>query len=87
MNHQHRKTLASIFAHPLPHNLDPRAVAHVLAELGAEVSHSEHGMTKVTLLGQHGSFHFNVHAVVADDVMKLRHLLTAAGVDPGAYPV
>jgi hypothetical protein len=87
MNHQHRKTLASIFAHPLPHNLDPKAVEHVLAELGAEVSHSEHGMTKVTLLGQRGSFHFNLHAMGPDDVMRLRHLLTAAGVDPGAYPV
>lgn len=64
---------ASIFAHPLPHQLDPRAVEHVQAELGAEISHSEHGMTKATLLGQHGSCHFNLHAV--------------AGVTPGAYPV
>jgi hypothetical protein len=86
INHQHRKTLASIFAHPLPHNLDPKAVEHLLAELGAEVVHAEHGMTQVTLLGQHGSFHFNLHAVVADDVMKLRHLLTAAGLEPGAFP-
>ena len=65
---------ASIFAHPLPHHLDPRAVEHVQAELGAEIGQSEHGMTKATLLGQHGSCHFNLHAV-------------AAGVGPGAYPV
>jgi hypothetical protein len=64
---------ASIFAHPLPHQLDPRAVGHVLAELGAEVGHSEHGMTKARLLGQHGSCHFNLHVV--------------AGVKPGADPV
>jgi hypothetical protein len=65
---------ASIFAHPLPHQLDARAVEDVLAELGAEISQPEHGMTKATLLGQHGSCHFNLHAV-------------AAGVGPGAYPV
>lgn len=65
---------ASIFAHPLPHHLDPRAVEHVQAELGAEIGHCEHGMTKATLLGQHGSCHFNLHAV-------------AAGVGHGAYPV
>ena len=64
---------ASIFAHPLPHQLDPRAVGHVLAELGAEVGHPEHGMTKARLLGQDGSCHVNLHAV--------------AGVEPGAYPV
>jgi len=65
---------ASIFAHPLPHQLDARAVEHVLAELGAEFGHSEHGMTKATLLGQDGSCHVNLHAM-------------AAGVEPGAYPV
>ena len=65
---------ASIFALPLPHQLDARAVEDVLAELGAEISQPEHGMTKATLLGQHGSCHFNLHAV-------------AAGVGPGAYPV
>jgi hypothetical protein len=87
MNHQHRKTLAAIFAHPLSHNLDPKAVTHVLAELGAEVTHSGHGATKVTLQGHHGSFHFDGHDMVAGDVVKLRHLLTEAGVDPAAYPV
>jgi len=65
---------ASIFAHPLPHQLDARAVEHVLAELGAEISQSEHGMTKARLLGQDGSCHVNLHAM-------------AAGVEPGAYPV
>ncbi len=87
MNHQHRKTLASIFAHPPPHNLDPKGVVHVLAALGAAVTRSAHGMAKVTLKGQHGSFHFDAHEIVAEDVMKLRHLLAAAGVEPSAYPV
>jgi len=34
LNHHDRKVLHGIFAHPLNHNLDPRAVEHLLTELG-----------------------------------------------------
>ena len=37
MNHQHRKVLHSLFAHPVSANIDYRQVVSVLRELGAEI--------------------------------------------------
>lgn len=82
MNHHHRKVLHGIFAHPLNHNLDPRAVEHVLTEIGAELKHGGHGALLVKLKEEHGSFHLGQHSVPGDEVMRLRRLITAAGIDP-----
>jgi len=82
MNHRHRKVLHGIFAHPLNHNLDPRAVEHVLADLGAELHHTGHGALAVKIGGQQGSFHLGTHSVPGGEVLRLRKLLAAAGVEP-----
>ena len=88
MNHHHRKVLHGIFAHPLNHNLDPRAVEHVLEQIGAEVKHGGHGAVLVKLKEEHGSFHLGQHSVSGDEVMRLRKLITAAGIDPARdYPL
>lgn len=88
MNHRHRKVLHGIFAHPLNHNLDPDAVVHVLEELGAETKHSAQGALAVTLNGAQGHFHIRGHAVPTEEVMRLRRLIEAAGVDPARdYPL
>ncbi|WP_191086042.1 hypothetical protein [Roseococcus microcysteis] len=88
MNHRHRKVLHGIFAHPLNHNLDPRAVEHVLEELGAELSHTGHGALAVKLGEERGSFHLGSGSVGGDEVMRLRKLITAAGVEPERdYPL
>ncbi|MFN3447445.1 MAG: hypothetical protein ACK44F_01995 [Roseococcus sp.] len=88
MNHRHRKVLHAIFAHPLNHNLDPKSVEHVLEELGAEMRHTGHGGVVVKLGGEQHSFHFGDHALAGEEVMKLRKLLAAAGVEPERdYPL
>lgn len=88
MNHRHRKILHGVFAHPLNHNLDPRAVEHMLTDLGAALDHTGHGALSVKLGGQAGSFHLGTGSVSGDEVMRLRKLITAAGVDPERdYPL
>ncbi|MBY0336193.1 MAG: hypothetical protein K2X11_06240 [Acetobacteraceae bacterium] len=88
MNHRHRKVLHGIFAHPLNHNLDPQAVENVLVDLGAEIHHTGHGATRVSLGGKQDSFHFDRHDVGTEEVVKLRRLIEAAGVDPARdYPL
>jgi len=88
MNHRHRKVLHGIFAHPLNHNLDPKAVENLLAELGAEVHSTGNGALRVSLNGAQDSVHFANHSMAGDQVMRLRKLLTAAGVEPERdYPL
>jgi hypothetical protein len=82
MNHKHRKVLHAIFAHPLNHNLDPQQVEHVLTELGAELHHTGHGALRATLNGQQDSFHLGRGSVGGEEVMRLRKLIAAAGIEP-----
>ncbi len=88
MNHHHRKVLHALFAHPVSANIDARHVAAVLADLGAEVAHGGHGQIKVTLNGQTQGFHDSHHGLSKDEVGRLRHFLTDAGIDPARdYPL
>ena len=80
-NHHHRKVLHRIFAHPLSHNLDPGAVEHLLTELGAETRHTSGGL-RVTLAGAQDTVRLGKHSVPGEEVMRLRKLITAAGVIP-----
>lgn len=82
MNHRHRKILHGIFAHPLNHNLDPKAVEHLLTELGAELHPAGGGGLRITLNGAQDSVHLGEHSLAGDQVMRLRKLITAAGVEP-----
>lgn len=86
MNHRHRKVLHSLFAHPLNHNIDPRAVEAVLEDLGADVSTGGAGQTTVRLNGQQVSLRLEHHSLAPEEVMTLRRFLTAAEVDLTAYP-
>ncbi|MEI6158789.1 MAG: hypothetical protein WCP77_03050 [Roseococcus sp.] len=88
MNHHHRKVLHGIFAHPLNHNLDPKAVEHLLTELGAELHHAGSGALRITLNGAQDSLHLGEHSVGGEQVMRLRKLIGAAGVEPERdYPL
>lgn len=88
MNHRHRKILHGVFAHPLNHNLDPSAVEHLLGELGAELNHTGNGALRVKLGGGQETLHLGGHSVTGDDVMRVRKLMQAAGIDPERdYPL
>jgi hypothetical protein len=88
MNHHHRKVLHGIFAHPLNHNLDPKAVENLLAELGAEMHHAGSGALRISLKGAQDSVHLGSHSLAGDQVMRLRKLIQAAGVEPERdYPL
>jgi hypothetical protein len=82
MNHQHRKVLHALFAHPVSANLDPKHVAAVFGELGATVEHGGHGHLKVTLNGHTHGFHDTRHSLSKEEVVQMRKFLEGAGVDP-----
>ncbi len=88
MNHNHRKTLHAVFAHPEPANLSPKDVEHVLEELGAELSERAGAKFAVTLNGRTETFHHAHHSLSKDAVRHLRNFLESAGVDPERdYPL
>lgn len=79
-----RQTLAALYRHPLPHNLDWKDVIHLFEALGT-VDHKSHNQVAFSI----GDGHHTVHKphgkdLMADDVMALRHLLTGAGWAPDA---
>lgn len=86
MSHSHQHTLAALFAHPIAMNVKWIEVEHLIASLGGTVESSQNGRAKLSLNGQHGTFHVP-HSHTLDDkdeVMKLRHFLEAAGASPAA---
>ncbi len=87
MNHRHRKTLHSIFAHPIANNLDFEAVVHVLEQLGAEVDNKTGNRIGVKLNGHHVAFTHVAHDLPKEEVMQVRKFLTTCGIDPEKYPV
>jgi len=87
MNHRHRKTLHSIFAHPLSGNIDFEAAMHVLEQLGATVEHKTGNRVGVTLNGHSVAFARTTHDLPKEEVMQIRKFLTQCGIDPAAYPV
>jgi hypothetical protein len=88
MNHRHRKVLHAIFAHPMSANIDPRHVAAVFEDLGAEVAHGGHGQVKVTLNGHAHAFHDTRHSLSKEEVGAVRKFLEQAGVNPATdYPL
>ena len=87
MNHRHRKTLHSIFAHPLSGNVDFEAVVHVLEQLGAEIDNKTGNRIGVKLNGHSAAFTHVNHDLPKEEVVQIRKFLTTCGVDPAAYPV
>lgn len=87
MNHRHRRTLHSIFAHPLSGNIDFDSVVHVLEQLGATVENKSGNRVGVTLNGHTAAFTHVSHDLPKEEVMQFRKFLTQCGIDPAAYPV
>jgi hypothetical protein len=88
MNHKHRATLHSLFAHPTSSNIDPKAVKSVLEALGAEITHGGHSHVMIKLNGHTHPFKDTVHDLSKDAVGELRKFLELAGIDPARdYPL
>lgn len=88
MNHKHRITLHSLFAHPVSSNLDPRSVKPMLEALGAEIAHGGHGQLVVKLNGHTLGLHDTHHSLSKTEVSTMRRFLEGAGVDPARdYPL
>ena len=62
--------------------LTPKAVENLLTEMGAEMHHAGSGALRVTLNGAQDSVHLGSHSLAGDQVMRLRKLIQAAGVEP-----
>lgn len=79
---RHRDTLGRLFAHPAPHNLQWHDVESLLRRLGrVEARHDER--LAVTVAGRTVVFaERHRRDVSADDLVRLRHLLAEAGVEP-----
>jgi len=88
MNHQHRKVLHALFAHPVSANIDPKQAFAVMEAVGAEVTTGGHGQMKVSLAGHTHGFHDTRHSLSKEEVVEMRKFLTAAGIDPARdYPL
>ncbi len=88
MNHKHRATLHSLFAHPISSNINDKMVHAVIEGLGGEITQSSHGHAVIKLNGQTHGFHATHATLSKDQVVELRKFLEAAGVDPARdYPL
>lgn len=87
MTFHHQDTLESIYAHPLRHNIRWEHLVGLWHELGGEINHLDQQRFRLRLPdGSETWMHHTVgrqHAVLqADDVLRVRHLLQAAGISP-----
>jgi hypothetical protein len=87
MNHQHRKILHSLFAHPISANLSFKDVEHVLGELGATFDTRSGDRLAVTLNGHTALFHRAHHSMSKDDVADVRRFLVSCGIEASQYPL
>lgn len=87
MNHHHRKTLHTIFAHPVSANIDFKDVEHVLTVLGADIDNKSGSGIGVSLNGHVAAFHTVNHTVPKTEVLQIKKFLETCGVTPDAYPL
>jgi hypothetical protein len=79
LSKSHRKTLDTLYAHPVAHNLDWHAVLSLFARIG-EVEHRANDETIVRLGAEHQLVRRPHNKdLTLDEVMLLRHFLTRAG--------
>ncbi len=84
MNRKHAKTLAAIFARPVPANIQWRDIEALLVELGASIEEREGSRIGVDLFGVIRVFH-RPHPEPTTDkgaVASVRKWLEANGVCP-----
>lgn len=87
MNRQHQRTLEAIFAHPLHHGLRVREVEALCTALGAEIEPTGDHRLRIRLPGGQDTWiriGEGVHHpdLDAEAILRVRHLLAAAGVRP-----
>lgn len=87
MNHKHRKTLHSLFAHPLSANIDLKHVLHLFEEMGAEVDHAAGNRVKIRFKDHSATFGHAQHSLPKEEVVELRKFLQQCGVTPDQYPL
>jgi len=82
LDNRHRDTLRQIFAHPLSHNIEWRAVRSLLDNVGS-VTEQHDGKLAITVGSQTEFFHpGGKKDVDVQTVVDLRHLLGTAGFGP-----
>ena len=88
MNHKHRKTLHSLFAHPVSANISSRSVEAVIKELGGTIEQRHGGRWGVRLNEHFAEFHHNSHSLHPNQVRQLSKFLSEAGIDANRdYPL
>jgi len=84
LNHHHRDTLEAIFAHPTSHNIEWRTVVALLEAIG-DVGELREGRIRFEFAGQVAYLERPKHKEIStEQVINLRHILTAAGYAPDA---
>ncbi len=79
---RHKDTLRQVFAHPLSHNVEWRAVIALLKEVATVEEHHD-GHIEVKASGE--AFVFtrpHQKDLDPDDLVTVRHLLTSLGYEP-----
>jgi hypothetical protein len=87
MNHHHRKVLHALFDHPVSGNVAFKDVERMLEDLGATFDTRSGDRVAVTLNGHTKVFHKAHHGMPKDEIVDIRHFLSACGVDPKQYPI
>lgn len=85
MSHKHEHVLTRLFAHPMDMNIHWREVVHMFESMGATVDQTKHGQLKVKLNGKEQTFgvpHHGHSLDSRDEIQRIRHFLTDAGVAP-----
>ena len=84
LNHKQLDALKRVYAHPVAHNLTWHEVRTLLDAVG-EVEEKHNGSWRITIAGQPEVFDPN-HGkdLTVEQVMDLRRMLTAAGLEPTA---
>lgn len=84
LNHKQHSALEKVYAHPVAHNLTWHEVRTLLDSVG-EVEEKHNGSWRITIAGQVEVFDPN-HGKELDveQVMDLRRMLTAAGLEIGS---
>lgn len=82
LNGHHRVTLATIFSHPAPHNVEWHDVLSLLEHLGTATPRHGGGYTVVIGDDQIQLAHPHGHDVVDEDLRHLRTFLARAGLQP-----
>lgn len=86
MSHNHERTLAQVFQHPIAMNVKWNEIVHLFQSLGGTVESAHGGREKVKLNNQEMTFHVP-HSRTLDskeEMMAVRHFLERCGIGAAA---